>query len=108
MLRNSARRLVWELMDLPSIVLVIAALLAVVSLAEPLAEQLRLPTTVILAVIGLVIGTASAFLQGSTDHSMGEFARLFGNLPINSQVFLFIFLPALLFQGALEADSRDM
>ena len=95
-------------MALPEIVLVIAALLAIVSLADPLAERLHVPSAVILAVIGLVIGTASALLEGSTGPVMGAWAEVIEQLPIGSQVFLFIFLPALLFQGALNVDARDM
>jgi CPA1 family monovalent cation:H+ antiporter len=95
-------------MALPEIVLVIAALLAIVSLADPLAERLHVPSAVILAVIGLVIGTASALLTGSTGPVMSAWAEVIEELPIGSQVFLFIFLPALLFQGALNVDARDM
>ena len=95
-------------MALPEIVLVIASLLAVVSLADPLAERLHLPSAVILAVTGLVIGTTSALLASSTGPLMAGWAALMSELPINSQVFLFIFLPALLFQGALTIDAREM
>ncbi|HWT30358.1 MAG TPA: sodium:proton antiporter, partial [Propylenella sp.] len=95
-------------MPLPEIVLVIASLLAVVSLADPLAERLHLPSAVILAAIGLVIGTASALLANSPGPLMAGWAAVMSELPINSQVFLFIFLPALLFQGALTVDARQM
>ena len=82
--------------------------LVVVSLAEPLAARLRLPSTVILAVIGLAIGVASTFLAGDPGTVMGDVGMTIGELPVNSQVFLFIFLPALLFQGGMEIDARDM
>ena len=49
-------------MAIPTMVLVLAALLAVVSLAEPLAGRLRLPSSVILALLGILIGTASTLI----------------------------------------------
>lgn len=95
-------------MAIPTMVLILAALLAVVSLAEPLAARLRLPSSVILAVLGILIGTASTLIDASSSPTMGALAETVADLPINSHVFLFIFLPALLFQGALNIDARDM
>src|SRR5688572_11021537 len=95
-------------MDIPSIVLLIAALLAVVSLAEPFSARLRVPSSVILAVIGLTIGTASAIISQRAPSPMEAAALAIWDLPISSEIFLFVFLPALLFQGALEIDARDM
>ncbi|MBA3517194.1 MAG: cation:proton antiporter [Rhizobiales bacterium] len=95
-------------MAIPTMVLVLAALLAVVSLAEPLAGRLRLPSSVILALLGILIGTASTLIGSSSGPAMEALAETIADLPINSQVFLFIFLPALLFQGALNIDARDM
>jgi len=95
-------------MGIPEIILVIAVLLALVSLAEPLAQRLRLPSSVILALIGLVIGTLSTVIVAGSSGVIGEWAETIAALPVNSQVFLLIFLPALLFQGALNIDVRDM
>lgn len=94
-------------MALPELVLVIAVLLAIVSLAEPLAQRLHLPASVILALIGLVIGATATVLAHSAG-GLSAWGEAIGELPINSQVFLFIFLPALLFHGALNVDVRDM
>jgi CPA1 family monovalent cation:H+ antiporter len=94
-------------MDIPSLVLLLAGLLALVSLIEPFAAQLRVPSSVILAVAGLAIGASSALLSGEPGES-GEIAFAIWNLPIHSDVFLFVFLPALLFQGALHIDARDV
>jgi CPA1 family monovalent cation:H+ antiporter len=95
-------------MAIPTIVLVLSALLVVVSLADPLAARLRLPSSVILAAAGLLIGTVAAVVGASSVPAMAAIAGTIGTLPINSHVFLFIFLPALLFQGALNIDARDM
>lgn len=95
-------------MDLQSFVLIIAALLVVVSLAEPFAQRVHLPSSVILAAIGIIIGAASALTARSADPAMAEFASLIDELPISSAVFLYVFLPPLLFHGALNVDARDM
>jgi CPA1 family monovalent cation:H+ antiporter len=95
-------------MALPEIVLVIAVLLAVISFAEPLAQRLRLPASVMLAIIGIAIGAAAALLAGQSGSAIGSMAQDFAELPISSAVFLFIFLPALLFQAALTIEVRDL
>jgi CPA1 family monovalent cation:H+ antiporter len=48
--------------DLPIILSVLAVLLVVVSLAQPLAGVLRLPYSVLLALIGIVVGAGASFL----------------------------------------------
>jgi CPA1 family monovalent cation:H+ antiporter len=95
-------------MAIPSLVLILALLLAMVSVVEPLAARLRLPSSVILALVGLVIGGFSVSTETAGNATLHALAGSVGALPLNSQVFLFIFLPALLFQGALDVDARDL
>ncbi|MCB5175901.1 cation:proton antiporter [Microvirga lenta] len=96
-------------MELPIILSVLAVLLVVISLAQPLAGIVRLPFSVLLAVIGIVIGTGATFLWYTelTD-AFNEVARAVLDFPVGSTVFLYVFLPTLLFQTALTLDVRRM
>lgn len=96
-------------MDVPSTVLVIAGLLVLVSLTEPLASRLRVPSTVILALLGVVIALLSARLVDTDiDSAYGYVAHTILSLPVGSEAFLLVFLPILLFQAALATDVRDL
>jgi CPA1 family monovalent cation:H+ antiporter len=53
-------------MDVISLVGIVAALFIVISLSEPLADWLRLPYTVVLAIIGVLIGIGAASLSSDT------------------------------------------
>lgn len=96
-------------MNLPLIVSVIAGLLLVISLIQPLAERMRLSSSVLLAVVGIVIGLGSATLlfTDATD-ALNEIAGTIVYLPIDSEVFLYVFLPLLIFQTSLTLDVRRM
>ena len=95
---------------MPDIVLVLAVfgiLLVVVSLSQPLAARLRLTPVVLLAVIGTAIGGVSGVLLHTRLAShMGEFVGLFADLPLGSETFVYVFLPLLVFEGALTSDVR--
>src|SRR5688572_14825403 len=95
-------------MSPPDIVLLVAALVALISLVEPLAGKLRLPASVLLAAIGLVVAVAAAVLADRALGPVGGWARMIASIPVGSAVFLTVFLPALLFHAALEADAREM
>lgn len=90
------------------VLLVISTLLAAVGLLQPLANRLKLPHSVLLAVLGVGIGVASSLLPRLAGGALGEIAGSFGNLPIGSAVFLQVFLPLLLFQASLTLDVRRM
>ena len=95
--------------ELPIVLSVLAALFVVISLAQPLAGLIRLPFSVLLAVIGIMIGAAASFLWYTelTD-AFNEVARAVLDFPVGSTVFLYVFLPTLLFQTALTLDVRRM
>ncbi len=100
-------------MDIVVITGVIAALFLVIALAEPLADRLRLPFTVMLAALGLALGAgatvtlrAGGLVEGAEAFSPAAFAIL--NLPIRSNVFLYVFLPTLIFQATLVMNLRRM
>ncbi|ESR27040.1 cation:proton antiporter [Lutibaculum baratangense] len=96
-------------MNLPVLLAVVATLFVIIALSEPLAARLRLPYTVMLAAIGMVIGSAAGFVF-NTDLTdlLNPVARAFLDLPVNSAVFLYMFLPTLLFQVALGLNIRRM
>ncbi|HEY6410670.1 MAG TPA: cation:proton antiporter [Ktedonobacteraceae bacterium] len=71
----------------------VLVLLLVITLAIALiARPLRLPYTLILVMVGLLIG----------------FSPLLPDLHLNPDVVLFLFLPALLFEGAWNVDTRQL
>ena len=95
------------MLDIVLVLAVFGTLLVVVSLSQPLAARLRLSPVVLLAVIGVAMGAASGvLLHTRLSNDLGEFLRLFANLPLGSATFVYVFLPLLVFEGALATDVR--
>ncbi|WP_170350804.1 cation:proton antiporter [Ruegeria atlantica] len=96
-------------MDIVVITTIITSLFVVIGVAEPLAARLRLPYSVILAVLGIVIGLGAAFfLNTDLTDALNPGAQAIIDLPIRSNVFLYVFLPTLLFQATLGMNLRRM
>jgi CPA1 family monovalent cation:H+ antiporter len=93
--------------DLRITLVLLAGLLILVSLLQPLATRLRLPASVLLAAVGISIGAVSTFLaRAETGGTLGAVAHIFVDLPVDSNTFLYVFLPALLFQSALSIEVQ--
>ena len=96
-------------MDIVLITTVIASLFLVIGAAEPLAARLRLPYSVILAGLGVLIGVGAIFfLRTELTDALNPVAEAILGLPIRSNVFLYVFLPTLLFQATLGMNLRRM
>ncbi|SFI09186.1 cation:proton antiporter [Albimonas pacifica] len=96
-------------MDIILITAIIAALFVVIGAAEPLADRLRLPFSVILAAIGILIGGGAIFfLRTPLTDALNPVAEAILGLPIRSNVFLYVLLPTLLFQATLGMNLRRM
>ncbi|PZX14004.1 cation:proton antiporter [Celeribacter halophilus] len=96
-------------MDIVLITAIISALFLVIGLAEPLAVRLRLPFSVILAALGIMIGMGAIFfLRTDLTDALNPVAEAILALPIRSNVFLYVFLPTLLFQATLGMNLRRM
>ncbi|QPM90107.1 cation:proton antiporter [Pseudooceanicola algae] len=96
-------------MDIILITTVIASLFVVIGAAEPFASRVRLPYSVILAVLGILIGAgATFFLRTDLTDALNPVAEAILGLPIRSNVFLYVFLPMLLFQATLGMNLRRM
>jgi monovalent cation:H+ antiporter, CPA1 family len=96
-------------MDIVLLTTIIASLFFVIGAAEPLAARARLPYTVILALIGILIGAgATFFLRTDLTDALNPIAQAILELPIRSNVFLYVFLPTLLFQATLGMNVRRM
>src|SRR5262245_8979473 len=84
--------------------------LTMVSLLVPLAERLRLPHTVLLALAGLALGFLGISIARSGQAS-GPVADIFAGLDrleLGTEVFLPLFLPPLLFTAGLNIDVRRL
>jgi monovalent cation:H+ antiporter, CPA1 family len=96
-------------MNLVVFLLVLAAFLTIIGLMQPLASRLRLPLTVVLAVVGMLLGAGAIFLlQTPLTDAFNDVALAILTLPIGSEVFLYVFLPTLLFQTALTLEVRRL
>ena len=96
-------------MDIVLVLAVIASLFLVIGAAEPLAAKLRLPYSVILALLGILIGSGAIFfLQTELTDALNPVAETILGFPIRSNVFLYVFLPTLLFQATLGMNLRRM
>ncbi|TVQ00216.1 MAG: sodium:proton antiporter, partial [Roseinatronobacter sp.] len=96
-------------MDIIALVGALAVLFIVIGVSEPLSERLRLPFTVILAIVGAIIGAVALYvLSSDLATTLNPVMRRFLELPIRSNIFLYVLLPTLLFQVALMVNARRM
>jgi CPA1 family monovalent cation:H+ antiporter len=96
--------------DIVYALLAIAMVLTLVSLLVPLAERLRVPHTVLLAVTGLSLGFLGTWIT-SSGLTVGVVHDIFAgldHLELGSNVFLPLFLPPLLFTAGLTIDVRRL
>ncbi|WP_207458359.1 cation:proton antiporter [Azospirillum sp. SYSU D00513] len=90
-------------------VLGVSGLLALVSLLPPIAARLRLPYTVLLAAVGVALGTLiQAFAGTNGTGPIHDFLRSLADLNISSEALLFVFLPVLLFETSLTVEVRRL
>ena len=95
--------------DIVLLLAVLATLLVVVAVAQPVAVRLRVAPVVLLAVIGVAIGAVSIVLvHAPVSARFGDFAGLFADLPVGAETFIYVFLPLLVFESAITADVRRM
>ena len=96
-------------MDLIVYLAILSGLFLAIALSEPLAARLRLPTTVLLAAFGIGIGATAAWLfRTEVTDALNPVALAILNLPISSDLFIYVFLPVLIFQVSLTLNLRRL
>ena len=95
------------MLDAGVVLLVIAGLLVIVGLSQPLAVRLGLPPSVLLAAIGVGIGGFPA-----VSHQLGFSASVsddtLAGLPVSAATFIYVFLPILVFEAGIVTQVRRM
>ncbi|HET7848294.1 MAG TPA: cation:proton antiporter [Pseudolabrys sp.] len=87
----------------------VAGLLILISFAQPAADRLHLPYTVLLAIAGTAIaGFASFLFYSPLTDVFHHIAEPLAKFPFNATVLLVVFLPLLLFHAALTIDVREL
>lgn len=94
---------------LATVLLATAILLVIVSAVQPLAKRIELSETVLLAIVGIILGgLADLVLHSSHIFIFDTAAEVLLDFPLNSEGFLLIFLPILVFQAGLAIDVRRL
>lgn len=97
------------MLELTSVVLIIAVLLVVIGALQPVAERIKIPATVLLAGVGVAIGALASFLLYTPlTNRFDAIVAPIVNLPMHSSLFIYVFLPLLLFQTSLTIDVTRM
>jgi CPA1 family monovalent cation:H+ antiporter len=90
-------------------VFAVTALLGLVSLLLPLAERLSIPYAVLLAIVGITIGGVAHLPFASHPGSIiGDVVSWLQDFGLSAESLLYVFLPALLFEAALNVDVRQL
>lgn len=100
--------------DIAILISIVAGVLVVASLLQPLASRLRLPSSVLLAGLGIALGWLATtdlifrFLPIGQMEPAADLVVQIRAMPLTADAILYIFLPALLFHTAITIDVRRM
>ncbi|WP_373491757.1 cation:proton antiporter [Parasphingorhabdus sp.] len=83
-------------------------LLTIAVIMLPISRPARIPYTVFLAIIGILLGFGLGFLQARNFGIISDLFHAFGSFALTSEIIFFIFLPALVFESALAIDVRRL
>jgi CPA1 family monovalent cation:H+ antiporter len=94
-------------MNVGILVFSLAALLTLVCLMPPFAAHLKLPYTVLLAIVGCLLGIV-IHLHGWAPAVLADILNPLESFEFSSETFLIVFLPVLLFETALSMNVRRL
>lgn len=83
-------------------------LLTIAVLILPLAKRYKFPYTVLLAVMGIVLGLIVDAAEEAHLGPVSDLFHSFSNFDLTSDVIIFVFLPALVFESSLSIDVRKL
>ena len=86
-------------MPLAEIILITAVLLTLAMMVASLRQQLLLPYTVLLVLLGMLVDQVSPYFAVAEEISQFH---------ITPDIVFFLFLPALIFESALSLDARAL
>jgi monovalent cation:H+ antiporter, CPA1 family len=90
-------------------VFTVTAMLGLISLLLPLAERFSIPYSVLLALVGIAIGAATHVPQHDLhDGAVRDIIGTLRNFGLSAESLLYIFLPALLFEAALNVNVQQL
>lgn len=95
-------------MHLSVFIFAIALLITVISLLKPFTEKINFPYTVLLALIGILLGLAIQYDTGPSHGLASELMSNIGQVRLTSKAIIFIFLPALIFESALNIEVSTL
>lgn len=96
-------------MDIVVLLAFLSVLFVAIGLTGPVAARLRLPDSVVLAGLGITIGASAGwFWYTPLTNALNPVAFAILTLPISSDVFIYIFLPTLIFQAVLTLNLRRL
>ena len=90
------------------LVYVVTGLLATAVLFVPLSQKIKVPYTVILAALGLLMGAIGQVFQLDGADPLQSWLKGATSLTLSSEIILFLFLPVLVFEAALSLDARRL
>src|SRR3546814_16278508 len=93
-------------MQIGHLVFGLAGLLALVSFMPPVAGRLRLPYSVLLAIVGFILGLI-IHVHSWAPLVMSDFLDSLQNFAVSSEIFLFVFMHIFLFETALDYLGRS-
>lgn len=94
-------------MDVGFLVFGLAGLLTLVCFMPPLAGRLQLPYSVLLAIVGCLLGII-IHVHGWAPRVVADFLDSIERFEISSETFLVVFLPVLLFETSLAMNVRRL
>lgn len=93
--------------DIVVVTLLVATLLTIVATTQSVATKWQISPTILLAAVGVALGSLAAFLLYTPlTNAFNEMVAPLVQMPVRSQVFLYVFLPLLLFQASLSLEVR--
>jgi Na+:H+ antiporter len=96
-------------MDSSIIILSVVVLLGACCLLVPLASRFSIPYSALLALIGIGVGfLGTSPLGAHLPLPLADILRTLSSFGLSAQVFLYVFLPSLLFAAGLSVDVRRL
>ncbi|WP_417515770.1 cation:proton antiporter [Minwuia sp.] len=83
-------------------------LMTIAVLILPLARRYKFPYTVLLAVLGIVLGLLIDATRGAHLGPVSDLFHSFESFNLTSEIIIFVFLPALVFESSLSIDVRKL